>query len=233
MSNYLTINQDSNLVFSNDEKVVIRTNNNLNITINSNVEIVLLTNKKIDINIIANRFSTTELTLITFNNKEITFTAELLEGSHLDSNFIVINKGNAMNIKQTIKHTGRDSYSMVNNKAIAFSKASIDFETVGTIRNGIKNCNCNQLTRGLILEENASIKALPILLIDECDVKAYHGATIGNVNDDDLFYLMSRGLNKKEAFNLVVNGLFKPYFEKIFIEKEQNEVLEKYNSFFK
>lgn len=231
MGNLLNINKDSDLIFDN-EKVIIKSNSNLNITINSNVEIVLLSSEKINLNINLKSFANLEITSISFNNKEINLNSDLLDGSNLKANFIVINKDSSIEINQNVNHIGRDSYSMIDNKAIGFKKSTINFTTIGSIKQGIKNCNCNQLTRGLILEDTATIKALPILLIDEYDVKAYHGATIGNVDDDDLFYLMSRGLSKKEAFNLVVNGLFKPYFEKVFIEEEFNNVVDKYNSFF-
>ncbi len=233
MDNLLDITKDSKLEFNNNEKLIIKTNSNLDIIVNSNVELVLLSNNKIDLNIKLNSFSKLELTVISFNNDLINFNSELLDGSNMESNFIIINKNTTNNITQNVIHSGRDSYSMINNKAIAFNKSTINFTTTGNIERGIKNCNCNQLTRGLILDTNATIKALPILLIDEYDVKAYHGATIGNVNDDDLFYLMSRGLSKNEAFNLVVNGLFKPYFDKVFIEDEYKQIIEEYNVFFK
>ncbi len=229
----LTINDDTHITFNETNKTIIKSTSNISLSVNSDIEIILLANKVIDIDIIVNRFCSINLTVISFNNKSINFNVELLDGSNIDSNFIVINKGSKLNINQAIKHNGRDSYSMVNNKAIAFNKSEINFNTTGIIKNGIKNCNCNQLTRGLILDSDATIKATPILAIDEFDVKAYHGATIGNVSDDDLFYLMSRGLTQNEAFNLVINGLFKPYFDKVFIEKEQKKLLDKYQSFFK
>ncbi len=212
---------------------ILKPDSNLDLIINDTRELIVLVNKSISININLEKFSKLELTIISFNNSEINFNSTLEDGSYLDSNFIIINKNTKNNIKQNVVHNGRDSYSMINNKAIAFNKSEINFDTVGTINKGIKNCNCNQLTRGLILEEEATIKAVPVLLIDEYDVKAYHGATIGNINDEDLFYLMSRGLNKNEAFNLVVNGLFMPFLQKVKDENEYNKLLNEYQNFFK
>ncbi len=228
----LILTEDASITFNKETKIIIKSNNNLIITINSNVELILLSDKKINLSIVVNRHAKLELTNINFNSKEIILNADLLDGSYFDSNFILLSK-NYCNIKQNVNHIGRDSYSMINNKIIAFSKSNVEIETIGSIKNGIKFCNCNQLTRGLILESDAIINATPILLIDECEVKAYHGATIGNINEEDLFYIMSRGLNKIEAFNLIVNGLFKPYFEKIFIEEEKSKIDKKYLSFFR
>ena len=64
-------------------------------------------------------------------------------------------------------------------------------------------------------------------------MKAYHGATIGKISDDDLFYLMSRGLSKNEAFMLVINGLLEPFIREIEDENIKNNVMNAYFSYFK
>ncbi len=222
---------ENKIILTNESKL-IKSKSSLDLEINETVELVVLTKSKLNINIKLNDNATLNITFISFNNKEIKFNVDLMNGSYLESNFIILNKDSKLNVIQNVNHLGRDSYSMVDNKAIGFTNSEINFNTTGEINKGIKNCNCNQLTRGLILQNDATIKAVPVLLIDEYDVKAYHGATIGNINEEDLFYLMSRGLTKNDAFNLVVNGLFMPFLEKIKEEKVYNEVKEAYQSFF-
>jgi len=65
------------------------------------------------------------------------------------------------------------------------------------------------------MDDESNITANPILLIDEFDCFANHGAAIGKINDEDLFYLMSRGLTKNEAFTLMLQGMIKPYIDSI------------------
>jgi Fe-S cluster assembly protein SufD len=55
----------------------------------------------------------------------------------------------------------------------------------------------------------------PILLIDEYDVKAGHGATVGKIEEQQLYYLQSRGLTKAEAEKLIIKGYIKPILDEM------------------
>ena len=61
-----------------------------------------------------------------------------------------------------------------------------------------------------MLSDQARSDANPILLIDENDVTAGHAASIGQVDPEDMYYLMSRGLDKATAERLVVRGFLAP-----------------------
>ncbi len=67
----------------------------------------------------------------------------------------------------------------------------------------------------LMLSGNSISNSIPSLEIDANDVKASHGATIGKPDDEELFYLMARGLSKKEAERLIITGYFSPVLELI------------------
>ena len=60
----------------------------------------------------------------------------------------------------------------------------------------------------LVLSEKAQAKAIPDLEIHNHDVKCSHGSTIGKIDAEAIFYLMSRGLNKKAAEKKIVEGYF-------------------------
>lgn len=75
----------------------------------------------------------------------------------------------------------------------------------------------------LVIGEGTKNITRPILEIEADDVKASHGATTGRVRGDDIYYLTSRGLTKKEAEELVVEGFFESMVEKI----ETGDVREK------
>ena len=62
----------------------------------------------------------------------------------------------------------------------------------------------------IVFDEEASGVASPILKIDENDVKASHGAVVGQLNNDHMFYLMSRGLTQDEARMIITLGYLKP-----------------------
>jgi Fe-S cluster assembly protein SufD len=58
----------------------------------------------------------------------------------------------------------------------------------------------------LLLHKNARVDSVPSLEIDANEVKAGHGSAISRVKDSDVFYLQSRGINKKDAQNMYVHG---------------------------
>lgn len=67
----------------------------------------------------------------------------------------------------------------------------------------------------LLLSDSALANSIPSLQIEANDVKASHGATVGQIDQEQLFYLMSRGLSHEEAEHLIVSGFFEPIINKI------------------
>lgn len=72
-----------------------------------------------------------------------------------------------------------------------------------------------QSNKNLILSENARADSIPGLEILADDVRCTHGATIGNVDEEEIFYLLSRGIPEKEARRLIVEGFFDPIMQRI------------------
>jgi len=135
---------------------------------------------------------------------------------------------------QYISHDSKQTFSNIYNVGIAIDSALVDFDTTGKIAKGMAKSNCRQLSRGIIIDDNSKVISKPILLIDEYDCFANHGAAIGKISDEDLFYLMSRGLSKNDAFFLILKGIVAPFLDKaneIFedesIKDELNEEISK------
>jgi Fe-S cluster assembly protein SufD len=78
--------------------------------------------------------------------------------------------------------------------------------------------NAYQENRNLLLSERAHADAIPGLEILANDVRCTHAATIGQVDREELFYLMSRGLSKAEAERLIVRGFFSEILDRIELE---------------
>jgi len=72
-----------------------------------------------------------------------------------------------------------------------------------------------QANRNLILSDKARADSIPSLEIEANDVRCTHGATVGQVDEDQLFYLMARGLDRREAERLIIAGFFEPVLERI------------------
>ena len=127
---------------------------------------------------------------------------------------------------QRIDHKVGSTYSNIKNVGVAMNGSNLVFDTTGKIDKGMAKSKCAQLSRGVVMDNISSITAKPILLIDEYDCFANHGASIGKMSDEDLFYLMSRGLTKKQAFLLILEGIVRPFIDSI-PNEELKESMEK------
>ena len=86
------------------------------------------------------------------------------------------------------------------------------------MRKAQQAANGQQTEKVLMLSPKARGDANPILLIDEDDVKAGHAASVGQVNPEQVYYLMSRGITKEEAERLIIYGFLAPVVSEIPIE---------------
>ncbi len=78
--------------------------------------------------------------------------------------------------------------------------------------------NGYQANRNLVLSKTARADSIPGLEIEADDVRCTHGATVGQVDEEQLFYLMSRGLPRREAARLVVSGFFAQVMDRVPVE---------------
>ena len=105
--------------------------------------------------------------------------------------------------------------------------ASSVFNGIGYIKHGGTKSIANQESRVLMLSENARGDANPILLIDEDDVEAGHAASVGRVDPEQLYYLMSRGISQKaERLGLVIHGFLDPVVRELPIEDVKRQLRE-------
>lgn len=72
-----------------------------------------------------------------------------------------------------------------------------------------------QANRNLVLSPNARADSIPGLEIKTDDVRCTHGATVGQIDPEPVFYLMSRGISKRDAERLIVEGFFDPIMQRI------------------
>ncbi|PKK87612.1 MAG: hypothetical protein CVV63_00445 [Tenericutes bacterium HGW-Tenericutes-8] len=138
------------------------------------------------------------------------------EGANVNLRAVAISStDNKQTIDIEIVHAAPNSTGTMHNIAIANSNGKVVLNGVEKILKGMKNANAYQSLKGIIASDQAIIEVNPILLIDEYDVKAGHGATIGKLDENSLYYLMSRGLDKKVAERLMINGFLNPIISEI------------------
>lgn len=124
-----------------------------------------------------------------------------------------------------VGHTNAD----MDNYGVARDKSYIVFSGVNHILEGSKSSISKQNAKIIVFDKEAGGTASPILRIDENDVVASHGAVVGQLNEDHMFYLMSRGLSKENARKLITIGYLKPisvYFNKQNQDRIESTVME-------
>lgn len=107
-------------------------------------------------------------------------------------------------------HESRDSEGIMNHYAVVQNQANYVMKASGIIQKGAYQSASHQKTRVLTMTHEHRCKVDPILLIDEDQVKASHAMTLGQMDENQLYYLMSRGLTRQEALGLISTGYLMP-----------------------
>ncbi|MFA9559851.1 Fe-S cluster assembly protein SufD [Evansella sp. AB-rgal1] len=153
------------------------------------------------------------------------------EGSYGDTKTVSIGRGKQVqNFTTNVIHFGKNSDGQILKHGVMRDEATSIFNGVSKIEHGATKANGEQTERVLMLSEKARGDANPILLIDEDDVTAGHAASVGKIDPIQMFYLMSRGLSRREAERLIIHGFLEPVVGQLPIEsvKEQlKEVIER------
>jgi Fe-S cluster assembly protein SufD len=76
----------------------------------------------------------------------------------------------------------------------------------------------------LLLSQTAHIDSIPALEIAANDVKAYHGATVGALDDESIFYMTSRGIDREAAERMIALGFFEPAIDRFPTEALREEL---------
>lgn len=142
------------------------------------------------------------------------------DGSFGDMKMVTVGRGEqTQNFTTSIIHFGKGSEGWILKHGVSKDSATSIFNGIGKIEHGASKSNAQQTSRVLMLSEKARGDANPILLIDENDVMAGHAASVGKVDPTQLYYLMSRGIPKKEAERLVIHGFLAPVVSELPIEE--------------
>lgn len=144
-----------------------------------------------------------------------------LDGEFATCDIDVLNIGSfndVFTINQDVIHNAKSTTSNINNSLISHSNSELDYSVSGRIYKGNEYSSCKQQNKGIILDESGVIGVEPKLFIDEYNVEASHGAAIGQMDDEQLYYLLSRGLTEQEARSLIISGYTKPFINNIMDE---------------
>ncbi|MDQ6418312.1 Fe-S cluster assembly protein SufD [Paenibacillus sp. LHD-117] len=154
-------------------------------------------------------------------------TKSIMKGQGSTSDVKVISVGkNAQQMSLTTQavHFGKSSDSNMITRAVMKDSASAIINGITKIEHGATKANGVQTEKVLMLSPKARGDANPILLIDEDDVTAGHAASVGQVNPEQVYYLMSRGISKQDAERLIIYGFLAPVVSEISVEAVRTQL---------
>lgn len=154
------------------------------------------------------------------------------EGAECIMKGIYLSTGNSLTDNHTlVDHAVPNCHSNQTYKGISGGNSYGVFNGKIMVRKDAQKTNAYQSNKNILISDTASVNAKPQLEIFADDVKCSHGATTGQLNQEELFYLRTRGIGKEEATRLLLNAFLdelileidieplKTYLEKILNEK--------------
>ncbi|MHC9000228.1 Fe-S cluster assembly protein SufD [Enterococcus bulliens] len=149
------------------------------------------------------------------------------EGSHAEVKAVAISAGRQVQAIDTrVTNKAKHSIGHILQHGVIREKGTLTFNGIGHILKGAKGADAQQESRVLMLSDQARGDANPILLIDENEVTAGHAASVGRVDPDEMYYLLSRGIPKAEAERLVIRGFLGSVLTAIPIKAVQKELVD-------
>lgn len=115
-------------------------------------------------------------------------------------------------------HAAPYTQSSVVSKSISKDGGRAGYRGLVKVYKGAHGSKCAVRCDALILDEHSRSDTYPTMEIDEEDVQITHEATVSKVSDEQLFYLMSRGIKEDEAMNMIVRGFIEPIAKELPLE---------------
>ncbi len=117
-----------------------------------------------------------------------------------------------------VTHLAPYTTSQILSKSVSKGTGRASYRGLVRVNRGAHHSKSNVRCDALLLDEHARTDTYPTIRVEENQTEIGHEATVSKVADDQLFYLMSRGLNESEAYSLIVNGFIEPITKELPME---------------
>ncbi|PJE81893.1 Fe-S cluster assembly protein SufB [Candidatus Pacearchaeota archaeon CG10_big_fil_rev_8_21_14_0_10_32_42] len=159
------------------------------------------------------------------------YPTSILKGKNSKSDYIGIAYAGKDQYQDTgckVYHLNENTSSTVLSKGISVDGGVSSYRGLVQINKGAVNSKSSVRCDGLMLDNKSKAMTLPSMDVHENQVEVSHEAAIGKVGEEDLFYLMSRGLPENEAIKLIVAGFIEPIVKALPLEYaiELNKLIE-------
>jgi Fe-S cluster assembly protein SufB len=127
-------------------------------------------------------------------------------------------KGQHQDAGAKMIHAAPDTTSRITNKSVSKDGGRTTYRGLAKVLPGATNAKVNVVCDALILDEQSASDTIPFIEIEEDRATLAHEATVGKIGEDQLFYLMSRGLSEAEALSMIVLGFMEPFTRELPME---------------
>ncbi len=125
-------------------------------------------------------------------------------------------------------HAAPNTYSTIKAKSISKGGGISTYRGSVMVTKNAKNTKCGVNCDALLIDDNSISNTFPFMKIDTNKVDIAHEASVGKIGDEEIFYLMSRGLSEEQAMQMVVSGFIEPVVKQLPLEYavELNKLIE-------
>lgn len=127
-------------------------------------------------------------------------------------------KGQHQDAGAKMVHAAPNTASTVLSKSISKDGGRTSYRGLVKVYPNATNVKCNVRCDALLLDEQSQSDTYPYMEIENKNTHIGHEATVSKVGDEQLFYLMSRGLSENDAISMIVNGFFEPFTKELPME---------------
>ena len=139
-----------------------------------------------------------------------TFTMHcILEEEGASSSIIgtcIMHSTNKISVKTIQHHHAHHTTSTVNVKGVLYDSAHIDYHGTIRVEEGVKNISASQENKNIMMGNNTRAVSIPTLQILSNEVQCFHASATGMLDEKQLFYLTSRGIDNNSAKNLLIQA---------------------------
>ena len=146
----------------------------------------------------------------------------ILNGKNAKCEFTGISfAGDGQNLDTGIKvvHNASNTSTVVNSKSISKDGGICTFRSNILVKNNASKSKLTLSCESLMLDSISKSDTIPVNTLETDDVELAHEATVGKISDEEIFYLMTRGLNEEDAKALIVRGFAEPIAKSFPIER--------------
>lgn len=138
------------------------------------------------------------------------------------------NEGQHQDAGAKMVHCAPNTSSRVISKSISKGGGRSSYRGLAKVVKGATNCKTNVICDALILDPESRSDTYPYIEVEEDDVTIEHEASVSKIAEEQLFYLMSRGLTEAEASAMIVTGFIEPLVKELPMEYavEMNKLIE-------